>query len=331
MALKTFILAAGLGTRLRPYTQYVPKPAVPFMGIPLLGYPMYLAHNAGVSEMILNTHPMADKIHAAVDLHNHSEFHIQYSHEDSEPKGSGGALYHAKDLLDGATDFFVINGDTVFIPKNENLFRDLYTYHQSQNALCTLVVSEDPELVRQFNPLWINGQGHVVSIGAKPSDPNCRPVHYLGVKVFQNRVFQYIPSGVTSLFSDVLGPAIKKGEVVATTTEEGFWWETGNFDAFFKATKEAMHLISDKKDNSFFQHIYTWARKSLVFSIHKKGDDIVFLHSSSAIPLNAISGSAFIDDNTNIDANVQLKDVVVNSGCHVTASTTNAMFLKDMK
>lgn len=279
--------------------------------------------------MILNTHPMPEKIHGAVDLLNHKEFHIQYSHEATEPQGSGGALYHAQELLDGATDFFVINGDTVFIPKNENLLRDLYSHHQAAKALCTLVVSEDPILVKQFNPLWVDKQNRVVSVGKQPPGVDCRPVHYLGAKVFQHRIFDFIPQGVTSVFTDVLMPAIQKGEIVTTVTEEGFWWETGNFDSFLNATKEAMHLIADKKDNSFFQHIYTWAQKSFVFSIHKKDSDIVFLHSSSSIPLQAVSGSAFIDDNTNIDPQVKLNDVIVNSGCHITESKSKSMILKD--
>lgn len=331
MALKTFILAAGLGTRLRPYTNDVPKPAIPFMGIPLLAYPMYLAHKAGVSEMVLNTHPMPEKIHAAVDLHNHKEFHIQYSHEDTEPQGSGGALFHAKDLLAGATDFFAINGDIVFIPKNEHLLRDLYSHHQKIGALCTLVVSEDPSLVQQFNPLWLDAQNRVVGIGEKPSGTTCRPAHYLGVKVFQDRIFQFVPAGTSSLFTDILLPAIAKGEHVAAIVEDGFWWETGNFTSFLNATKEAMHLIADQKDNSFFQHIYAWAQKSFVFSIHKNGPDIVFLHSSSSIPLASVSGSAFIDANTNIDPQLQLRDVIVNAGCHVTQSANSSMLFKEKK
>lgn len=328
MALKTFILAAGLGTRLRPHTNTTPKPAIPFMGIPLLAYPMYLAHKAGVSEMILNTHPLPELIHSAVDAHNHNEFHIQYSHEDKEPMGSGGALFHAKELLAGATDFFAINGDVVFIPKNENLLKDLYAHHHRMGSLCTLVISEDPKLVNQFNPIWLNPLNQLVGIGKKPNS-TCRPAHYLGVKVFQDRIFNFVPPGTSNLFSDILLPAIGQGQVVSAISEDGFWWETGNFDSFFKATKEAMHLIADQQDNSFFQHIYTWAQKSFVFSIHKQDSDIVFLHSSSSIPRASVSGSAFIDANTNMDPNIQLNDVIINAGCHVTESLSHSMLIKD--
>lgn len=331
MALKTFILAAGLGTRLRPYTEHVPKPAIPFLGIPLVGYPMYLAHKAGVSEMVVNTHPFPDKIQNCVSQLNQNRFHIQFSHEDKEPMGSGGALFHAKDLLAGATDFFVINGDTVFIPKNENLLLDLYSVHQAAQSICTLVVSEDPMLVQQFNPIWVNPNNQLVGIGKTAPASNCRPVHYLGVKVFKDRIFEFVPAGITNLFQDILLPAIKKGEVVTVVPEDGFWWETGNFDSFFNATKEAMQLISKKQDNLFFHHVYTWANKSFVFSMTERGSDIVFLHASSSIPLTSISGSAFVDDNTNCDAKIQLSNVIVNSGVHVTQNRQRSILLKEIK
>lgn len=290
---------------------------------------MYLAHRAGVSEMVINTHPFPEKIHACVDFLNQNRFHIQYSHEDKEPMGSGGALYQAKNLLTGATDFFAMNGDTVFIPKNENLLQDLYSQHQKTKSICTLVVSEDPTLIKQFNPLWVDKNNRVVSVGTQPNGVACRPVHYLGVKVFKDSIFQYVPAGVTGLFPHILLPAMRKGEIVSVVTEEGFWWETGNFDSFFTATKEAMQLIAKKQDNAFFQHVYTWANKSFVFSIKENNSDIVFLHSSSSIPTANVSGSAFIDDNTNISPNVQLRDVIVNSGSHITQSTQLTMHMKE--
>lgn len=329
MAIKAFVLAAGLGTRLRPYTEKLPKPVIPFLGIPMIGYALHMVNTAGIGDVVINAHHFPEKLKKCVANLNNNRFDVNYSYEDREPLGSGGALFKAKKELQSSSPFFAINGDTVFIPRKSHLLSELLEYHERQHALCTLIVSEDPQLVAQFNPLWVDKKNRLVSVGKKPSSADCRPVHYLGVKVFHPRVFQFVPSGITNIFTDVLLPALKIGETVSVMSTEGFWWETGNFDSFFKATKEAMKLIHNKQDGAFFSDLYKWAQKDFDFSIIEKNGDIVFLHSKSEIPAGNIQGSAFIDIGTSCLADVALKNVVINEGCHVENNSTGAMHCKE--
>ncbi|MCC6137390.1 MAG: NTP transferase domain-containing protein [Bdellovibrionaceae bacterium] len=331
MAVKAFVLAAGLGTRLRPYTHKLPKPIIPFMGIPMIGYALHLINNAGIGDVVINTHPFSEKVRNCVGDLNNNRFHITFSNEEREPLGSGGALYKARNELQTSPHFFAINGDTVFIPKQSHLLNELLEQHQRSHSLCTLVVSEDPALIAQFNPLWVDKNNRLVSVGKQPSTPGCRPVHYLGVKVFHQRVFQFVPSGITNIFSDVLLPALKIGETVTVMSAQGLWWETGNFDSFFKATQEAMQLIQSKKDNSYFSDMYKWVDKDFDFSISQNSNDTIFLHKKSAIPIKNISGSAFIDADTTCSPDVLLKDVIVNQGCRLDVSSTSAMHFKEFQ
>lgn len=330
MAVKTFILAAGLGTRLRPYTHILPKPAIPFLGIPMLGYAMYLSDQSEFKSMVFNTHVFPEKIQKCVELINQNRFQTEFSHEDSTPMGSGGALFAAKKYLQPCSDFFVINGDSVFIPHKEFLLKNALKYHQEQDSLCTLIVSENPQWTQKFNPLWIDKKNHLLSVGAKPLNEDCRPAHYLGLKIFNQRIFKYIPAGVSNIFTDVLVPALQNGETVSVMPESGFWWETGNFDSFFDATKEAMSLIHTHKENYFFRNIYAWMNKDFKYTVLERGPHIVFLHTKSKIPSDSIKGSAFIDANTSCADKVQLENIIINQDCHANTNAHYQMIIKDV-
>lgn len=329
MAIKAFLLAAGLGTRLRPYTHTLPKPAIPFVGIPLIGHAMYLSHLAGVDQLVINTHLFPKKLRTTVDTLNRHRFSIEESHEVTEPMGSGGALFYAQKYLKDSSDFLAINGDTVFLPENASLFLDLQNTHQSTNSLCTLVVSEDPQLISRFNPLWVDEQNRLVGVGVKPHQ-DCRPVHYLGLKMFHQNVFKYVPAGVSQLFSDVLIPALLKGERISVLPQKGFWWETGDFKSYFQATVKAMHLISSATDRDYFSKLYAFYGKSLDFKVLQDNSSIQFIHNNSSIEPQCITGSAFIDSQTQNASGFPLHNVVINSDCTVTQPLKEALLIKDI-
>lgn len=331
MALKTFILSAGLGTRLRPYTHQIPKPAVPFLGIPMLGYAMYLSHKANVYDLVLNTHLLPQKIKNCVDQLSNNRFRAQFTLEDDKPKGSGGALYYAQEFLKSCEDFYAVNGDAVFIPWRENLFSDMLGIHKTSKAICTLLVSEDARLIQQFNPLWIDEQNVLVGIGEQPKHVVSRPVHYMGAKVFRGDIFKYVPAGTSSLFKDVLFPAIAKGEKVQTVIESCPWWETGDMTSFMQSTEDAMKLIASGEDHKFFEDIYLYFKKSFDFKIIKKENKIQFIHKQSNVDPYSVFGSAFIDSFSTSKTNIKLTDVIINSHAHVNESSSLSMFFKEDK
>ena len=70
--MKAFVLAAGLGTRLRPLTEHIPKPLIPILNIPSLFYTLCLLKQAGIREIICNIHAHADAIKNTLNRHIHS-------------------------------------------------------------------------------------------------------------------------------------------------------------------------------------------------------------------------------------------------------------------
>ncbi|MEM6811238.1 MAG: nucleotidyltransferase family protein [Pseudomonadota bacterium] len=104
---QAFILAAGKGTRLKPYTDQLPKPLVPVRGKPILHHTLEKLQNDGVQNIIINTHYFGDMIKSCQD--DFPQLNIQFSNEKDLLNTGGGvkkALSHLKEK-----DFFMINGD----------------------------------------------------------------------------------------------------------------------------------------------------------------------------------------------------------------------------
>ncbi|MDX1739205.1 MAG: nucleotidyltransferase family protein [Alphaproteobacteria bacterium] len=104
---KAMVMSAGLGTRMRPVTNHMPKPLVPFLGKPLIDWTMELLSEAGVEDFIVNTHYLADMIHK----HFEHDTRVTISHEETILE-TGGGMKHARALL-GEEALFVANADVI--------------------------------------------------------------------------------------------------------------------------------------------------------------------------------------------------------------------------
>ena len=108
------VLAAGLGTRLRPLTDVLPKPAVPVAGIPAVQVAFARMRAAGIRRVVVNTHHLADEMaRVASEAARATGVDLAISHE-LEIAGTGGALREARALLTGASAVVLWNGDIVF-------------------------------------------------------------------------------------------------------------------------------------------------------------------------------------------------------------------------
>src|SRR5260370_42096858 len=109
---KAMVLAAGLGARMRPLTDKMPKPLVPVAGRPLLDHVLDKLADAGVSEAVVNVHYLPDQIieHVA----DRARPRVIVSDERDHVLGTGGGVVKALPLL-GQAPFFLVNADTMWI------------------------------------------------------------------------------------------------------------------------------------------------------------------------------------------------------------------------
>ena len=110
--MKAMILAAGFGTRLFPLTIDRTKPAIPFLGKPLVGYVAEYVGRFGIHDVVVNLHHQPDSVIDALGDGSMFGVHIEYTREEPKILGTAGALDNARHLLDGGT-FIVVNGKII--------------------------------------------------------------------------------------------------------------------------------------------------------------------------------------------------------------------------
>ena len=109
--MKAVILAGGLGKRLRPITDYVPKPLIPINNIPILERQIRHLKKFGINKFIVCTGYKTEQIRNFLDAKNNFGVEIKLVNE-KKPLGTGGAIKNASKLIDEKT-FFVLNGDII--------------------------------------------------------------------------------------------------------------------------------------------------------------------------------------------------------------------------
>src|ERR1035437_430043 len=136
--MKAMIFAAGLGTRLKPITDNLPKALVPITGKPLLEHTILKLKSAGFDEIIVNIHHFPDQIIDFLKVNNNFGIRIEVSDERDQLLDTGGGIRKAKQFFDNGEPFLVHNVD---ILSNVDL-AELYNQHLRTNSLATLVVSQ---------------------------------------------------------------------------------------------------------------------------------------------------------------------------------------------
>ena len=135
--MKAFILAAGLGTRLKPLTDEIPKALIPVNGVPLLERNIKYLAAQGVTEFVVNVHHLADKVEDFLRRNNSFGCNIAVSDERSLLLETGGGLRHAAKFLNDSKPFVMYNVDVL----TSLDVRRMYAQHAQSGVLATLAVS----------------------------------------------------------------------------------------------------------------------------------------------------------------------------------------------
>lgn len=139
--MKALILAAGLGTRLRPLTESMPKCLVPIAGRPLLDYHLKSLEKFGFDEALINTHYLPELVEKYIAEYKNGggKIKIKIAYEP-ELLGSAGTLRANKDFFSGEKNFAVIYADNL---TNIN-YRKLLNFHEKNNSDCTIACYFEP-------------------------------------------------------------------------------------------------------------------------------------------------------------------------------------------
>ena len=206
--MKAMIFAAGLGTRLKPLTDTLPKALVPVCGKPLIELTLEKLRRSGFEEAVVNVHHFADKIEGWLAEQDwissepsEGKMLVQVSDERKVLLETGGAVLHARKYLEGCGHFLIHNVDIL-----SNCDLDWLMAQVRPDALATLLVSSrkssryllfEPDTMRLVG--WMNEKtGELRLAGPHVNEEECLKLAFSGIHIMSDQVLDVMESYATT-------------------------------------------------------------------------------------------------------------------------------------
>ncbi len=161
--MRAMILAAGLGTRLRPLTAYRAKPALPVRGRPVISLLLELLARHDVEHVLVNLHHLPATIRKAVESDRPAGVRITWSQEPS-PLGTGGGIKRAAEFLSASPECVVLAGDMLLDLDLGSLLEKHREAHRQDGREVTLILRDDPRGL-DFGTIGLDERGGLTRIG----------------------------------------------------------------------------------------------------------------------------------------------------------------------
>lgn len=242
--MKALFLAGGMGTRLRPLTDRLPKPMVPVMGIPLLERSISQLKECGVDGIIVSTCYRSDCIERYFSPGS-SGLEIRCICEE-KPLGTGGAIKNCSQYF---TDtFLVFNSDILC---NIDL-KALIGFHRKNKADVTIAAAE-VENPSSYGVIEFSEDNRIVSFTEKP-EPGKEKSHFInaGIYVFEPRVLDLIPDGKkVSVERDTFPLLLKSSYRMYVYRGGGYWIDIGTPGKYMQAHRDIFSGACSVRENDF--------------------------------------------------------------------------------
>ena len=300
--LKGVILAAGLGSRLRPLTDTMPKPLLPFCGVPIFYLAMSRLLQAGVDEIAANAHYLPELIERAAKK-NPFSLNIHISLETERILGTGG-VYGNLHRWREQSALLAINGDIV----SDFDLGSLNKAHLDKKAWVTL------GLVKGANPggksVWIDTSGRVVAISVnKPgARADLSPHIFSGFQVLSDEILNVFQKDTEADLISTFQRGLTAGKLIHGVYQDCFWHDLGTPTSYFLAHKEFL----DGRTVEFFESTadafgYNYAAKKMALKLQYFRESQLWTHSTILAP------SLFVGD-VKVGANSTIGPYVIADG-----------------
>jgi mannose-1-phosphate guanylyltransferase len=233
--MRAMIMSAGVGTRLRPVTDLLPKPMVPIVNRPALYHILRLLHRHGLREVVINLHYLPEVIRDYLGDGGQFGMDIRYSLE-RDLLGTAGGVKKNADFL-GQGTFLVMSGDAL----TDVDLTGLVAQHRRNGSVATMAVKEvaDPS---QYGVVVADDDGRVVGFQEKPTIEAARSrLCNCGIYVFEPAILSHIPEGQFDDFGKRLFPdLLKQGVPFHAHAVNGYWSDVGNLREYMRSNADAL-------------------------------------------------------------------------------------------
>ncbi len=230
------VMAAGMGKRMRPLTATRPKPLVHFAGKPLIDHCFDKLWDAGICNVIVNVHYLADSLEAHLESLSYP-MDIKISDEREQLLETGGGLIKALPLIE-EDPFFCLNSDNIWLDGPQNVFAQLSEQWDADkmDALLLLVPHQRACNYKGQGDFLINADGRLV----RRLPRKVAPFVFSGIQLMSKKLIQDPPEEKfsTNIFWD---RAMAEGRLYGAV-HQSFWFDVGT-PAALKPTEEFLRSV----------------------------------------------------------------------------------------
>jgi Nucleoside-diphosphate-sugar pyrophosphorylase involved in lipopolysaccharide biosynthesis/translation initiation factor 2B, gamma/epsilon subunits (eIF-2Bgamma/eIF-2Bepsilon) len=222
-----FILGAGLGTRLRPLTENMPKPLLEIGGRPMITYAMEHLKAIGVQRFIVNTHHCAGKYVQAFPKGNWEGIPITFRHEPILLDTAGG-IKNIEDLISDDERIIVYNGDII-----TNLpLAPLIEGHFARRSTVTLALRSSGPLLN----VNIDKDGFICDMRHTLKNPGIQSCLFAGIYIVEKDFLSRLEAGRIESIVPPLIEMIKESShsVSGVVIDDGYWYDVGTIEEYNK-------------------------------------------------------------------------------------------------
>ncbi len=308
--MKAVILAAGLGTRMRPLTNRTAKPALPVLNEPLIVRTLRELKRAGVSEVMINLHHRPDSIRAAIPAGSLG-LKIRYSRE-ATILGTGGALRKVRGWA-GRAPLFVVNGDVIF----DFDLKAMTALHRKTGALATLALKPNPN-PKKYKPVVTDRTGRILSIRGRPRGRKGAVSLFASVHLIEPVILERLPSGPSDTVGDLYIPLLREGAHLQGVRQAGVWHDLGSPSGYLKAHARLLAVRAGRRSVLIDSSVRAGKGARVARSVIGAGCVVE--------PFARVAGCV-IWDGALVRSGASLKNCIVMSGTEVGKGTYNGLIL----
>lgn len=288
--MNAILLAAGLGERMRPITENIPKPLLRIVDQRLIDVNIKHLLNSGVDRIGINLFHKHDLIHEYLTTHHNQVYAIR----EDKLKGTGGALCNFQDFL--KDDFIIQSGDVI----SDIRLKQIIDFHERHKPVATLVLTK-----HRGTKFQISKDNRIERMYRGDTSDHT----YSGIGIFSQRIFSFLPEKETFSIADVFQNILDNGELLIGVPSVMNWYNINSHYTFWKIHHDLL-------------------LKGISFE-ELKFESSIYIAPSSKVETKDLEGFVSVDEGCVILRNVRLENAVVLPNSHIKEGSFRNCVLSD--
>jgi len=320
MIKKAMIMAAGVGSRLDPLTQEIPKPLVTIANRPVMDILLEKLLGISIKDVIANTHYLSDKI---VQRYENNDLDINFNYVfENELSGTAGGVKKCQFFFNEGEDFLILSADGL---SNADLKAGIES-HKNSGAIATIGIKKIAmEEIPNFGVVVTDQNGFITEFQEKPTILEAKS-NYIntGIYIFNYKIFDYIPENAFYDFAkNVFPELLAKGIKINTFIVSEYWSDIGTIDQYIQSTKDLFNNLLEINHSGIVktaQGSYIIGKSDIASGVNFIGFNTV--GENCKIGKNVTLENCIIWDDVIIKDNLKLQNCVIASNSEININLT---------